>query len=145
MVRPSLWTCPKRDGHRENLSLCTSFPVSSSIPYHPLNSQLTLQDSSLTIPLPKYNQSYELTEYLEGASLTVYFQHLCTFTYRERLDVSNKDLSLFSTHTRMHFLTSRQHGLSLKRLFPHPSTTLPSPTLPCWQLLGFPLRDFKIT
>ena len=84
MVRPSLWTCPKPDGHRENLSVCTSFPVSSPIPHHPGNSQLALQDSSLTVPLPKYSQSYELTEYLEGATLTVYLQHLCTFTHRER-------------------------------------------------------------
>ena len=84
MVRPSLWTCPKPDGHRENLSVCTSFPVSSPIPHHPGNSQLAPQDSSLTVPLPKYSQSYELTEYLEGATFTVYLQHLCTFTHRER-------------------------------------------------------------
>ena len=38
-------------------------------------------------------------KYLEGIGLTLYFQHsLCTFTYLERLDVSNKDLSLYTIY-----------------------------------------------
>ena len=70
-------------------------PVPPPRPHPTVNSQLTLQNARLTIPLPKTAiPMNEQKKYFQADTITLYFRNMLgTFVHLERLDVSNKNLS----------------------------------------------------